>query len=383
MGNSAIEYAKLLIVDDDESCIRLLTAVLQNAGYSRLNSLTDAREAARHYTEFEPDLILVDFLMPYLDGLQLIEALQSRIPRSSYVPILVLTAEVDPSIRQRALSMGANDFITKPFDHTELVLRIKNLLETRLLYVQIHGRNQLLEEQVRQGTSALDQAQIEVIDCLEKMAGYRDDETAQHAQRVGLLAASIGRAMGFSEERVQLIRAAATLHDIGKIAIPDRILLKPGKLTQEEFDRIRKHTAIGAEILTMSHFSILKLAQEIAFYHHERWDGCGYNSTKGEDIPVAARIVTLADTFDVLTHDRPYRRAWPANRAVAEIHRERGRQFDPRVVDAFLGEFFNSDLYALHTSVAGLDQTPAADVVETPAGFSLPARDGMAPRGAI
>ena len=204
-----------------------------------------------------------------------------------------------------------------------------------------------------QGAGALDRAQTEVIECLVKMASYRDDETAHHAQRVGLLAALIGRAMGFSEDRARLIRAAATLHDVGKIAIPDSILLKPGKLTLEEFDRIRKHTTIGAEILSMSHFSILKLAQEIAFYHHVRWDGCGYNSTRGEDIPIAARIVTLADTFDVLTHDRPYRHAWPADRAVAEIHRERGRQFDPRVVDAFLGEFFNSDLYALHTSLSG------------------------------
>jgi len=366
MHDSAVAYSKLLIVDDDESSIRFLTVILQNAGYSRLNSLTDPREASRYYAELEPDLIVLDFLMPYLDGLEVIEALQSRIPRSSYVPILVLTADADPRTRQRALSMGANDFITKPFNQTELVLRIGNLLETRLLYVQIHGRNQLLEEQVRQRTSALDQAQTEVVECLEKVAGYRDDETGQHAQRVGVLAALIGRAMGFSEDRAQLIQAAATLHDIGKIGIPDRILLKPGKLTLEEFDQIKTHTTIGAEILTMSHFSILKLAKEIAFYHHERWDGCGYNRTIGEDIPVSARIVALADTFDVLTHDRPYKRAWPANRAVAEIHRERGRQFDPRVVDAFLGGLLNRDLYALHTSLAGIDQTGVAgDVVDT------------------
>jgi putative two-component system response regulator len=363
MGDSAVAYSKLLIVDDDESCIRLLTVVLQNAGYSRLTSLTDPREATRCYAEFEPDLILLDFLMPYLDGLEVIAALQSRIPRSSYVPILVLTADTDPCTGQRALAMGANDFITKPFNQAELVLRVGNLLETRLLYVRIHGRNQSLEEQVRQRTSALDQAQTEVIECLEKVAGYRDDETGQHAHRVGVLAALIGRAMGFSEAMAQLIQAAATLHDIGKIGIPDRILLKPGKLTRKEFDRIKTHTAIGAEILTMSHFSILKLAREIAFYHHERWDGRGYNRLGGEDIPVSARIVALADTFDVLTHDRPYRLAWPADRAVAEIHRERGHQFDPHVVDAFLGAFLNPDLYALLTNLAGFDQTRLAGEV--------------------
>ena len=364
MVDTAVEYSKLLIVDDDESSIRLLTVVLKNAGYSRLNSLTDPREAACHYAEFEPDLILVDFLMPYLDGLEVIEALQSRIPRSAYVPILVLTSDADPGTRHRALSLGANDFLTKPFNQTELVLRIRNLLETRLLYVGIHGRNQLLEEQVRQGTNALDEAQSEVVECLEKVSGYRDDETGQHAQRVGILTEMIGRTLGFNENRVQLIRAAAALHDIGKIGIPDRILLKPGSLTVDEFDQMKKHTAIGAEILSTSHFSILKLAQEIAFYHHERWDGCGYNRIEGENIPIEARIVTLADTFDVLTHDRPYKLAWSINQAVAEIRRERGRQFDPRVVDAFLGGFLNPDLDALRTNLADPGQTQLVEEVE-------------------
>jgi putative two-component system response regulator len=358
-----VENSKLLIVDDDESSIRLLTVMLQNAGYSKLNSLTDPREAPRCYDEFEPDLILVDFLMPHLDGLELIEALQSRIPQSSYVPILVLTADANPRTMQRALSMGASDFLTKPFNQTQLVLRIRNLLETRLRYVQIQGHNRLLVEQVRQRTSALDEAQTEVIQCLTKVAGYQDDETCQHAQRVGVLAALIGRAMGFSDDEAGVVQIAATLHDIGKIGIPDCILLKPGRLTREEFDQIKKHTAIGAEILSMSHFSILKLAQEIAFYHHERWDGSGYNNTRGEDIPIVARIVTLADTFDVLTHDRPYRLAWTADRALAEILRERGQQFDPRVVDAFLDGFMNRDLCALHTSLADIHQTRVAEEV--------------------
>jgi putative two-component system response regulator len=287
MGNCAAEYSKLLIIDDDQSSICLLTVLLRNAGYCKLNSVTDPREASRSYAEFEPDLILVDILMPYLDGLEVIEALQGRIPRNNYVPIVVLTADADPSVRQRALSMGVKDFLTKPFNQTELVLRIANLLETRFLHVQIHGRIQALEEQVRQRTRALDQAQTDVIECLEKVASLRDGGTSQHCQRVGLLAALIGRAMGFSEDRAQLIGAAATLHDIGKVGIPDRILLKPGKLTREEFHQIKKHTAIGAEILAINHFSMMKLAEEIAFYHHERWDGGGYNGLKGEDIPAS------------------------------------------------------------------------------------------------
>jgi putative two-component system response regulator len=365
MGTAPLKYSKLLIVDDDESSIRLLTAVLQQAGYSRFDTLTDPREVPRHYTEFEPDLIVVDYLMPHLDGLEVIEGLQSRIPPGRYVPILVLTADPDPGIGQRALSVGANDFLTKPFDRTELVLRIGNLLETRLLYDQIRGRNRLLEEQVRQRTSNLVQAQTEVIECLVKVARYRDDETGEHAQRVGLLSATIGRALGFSEDQAQSIRVAATLHDIGKIGIPDLILLKPSKLTHEEFDRIKEHTTIGAEILSMHHFAILKLAEEIALYHHERWDGRGYNGMKGEDIPIQSRIVALADTFDVLTHDRPYRLAWSTNEAVAEINREKGQQFDPRVVDAFLGGFLHRDLYALHTNLESVDPMPM--------GFEVPA----------
>jgi putative two-component system response regulator len=365
MATSTVKGSKLLIIDDDESAIRVITAVLKDASYDRFSTLTDPREASRYYSDFEPDLILIDLLMPYMDGLEVIEGLQSRIPRNSFLPILVLTADAEFHTRQRALTLGAKDFLTKPFNRVELILRVGNLLETRLLYVQIHGSNVALEEQVRQGACDLDQAQAEVIGCLEKVASYRDEETSQHCKRVSLLATLIARAIGFSEDRAQLIGAASTLHDIGKIGIPDRILLKPGKLTPDEFDQIKTHTAIGAEILSISHSSIVKVAGEIAHYHHERWDGQGYNGLSGENIPVAARIVALADTFDVLTHDRPYRRAWSADRAVAEIHGERGRQFDPGVVDAFLGGSLNRDLCALRTNLADIDQAPAPGEAET------------------
>jgi putative two-component system response regulator len=362
-----IESAKLLIVDDDEGVIRLISAVLQHAGYARLNSLTDPREFQRIYAELKPDLILMDILMPHLNGLSVVEALQCEIPLDNYVPILFLSADTDPSVRARALSIGAKDFLSKPFNPAELVARVRNLVEARLLYIQIRGLNRSLAEKVKGLRNALEHAGVEMAGCLAKAASYRDDDTGQHAQRVGCLAHEIALAMGFSQADARLLQAAAALHDIGKIGIPDRILLKPGKLTQEEFDQIRTHTAIGAEILSHSQFSILKLAEEIAAYHHERWDGGGYNGRRGETIPVAARIVTLADTFDVLTHDRPYRTAWSVDEAITEILRQRCLQFDPGVVDAFLSRFVSRDLCALSNSVAAsCDLEPSGENAQEP-----------------
>jgi putative two-component system response regulator len=259
-------------------------------------------------------------------------------PDAFHLPILVLTADMTTQAKQQALSGGATDFLLKPFDFTEVLLRIGNLLQTRRLHMELRGHNQLLERPVRDRTAQLEQARSEILMRLALAAEYRDDETHQHTLRVGESSAVLGAALGLPEEQVQHLRQAAPLHDIGKIGISDVVLLKPAKLTPEEFDHIKTHTLIGGRILADSSVAVLQMGREIALTHHERWDGSGYpHGLNGEHIPISGRIVTVTDVFDALTHDRPYKHAWPVERDLAEITTQRGRQFDPDVVDAFLG----------------------------------------------
>ncbi len=189
---------------------------------------------------------------------------------------------------------------------------------------------------MRERTAALEETQIEILERLALAAEYRDDETGEHIKRVGRTAAEIAKVLGWSEEEVELIRRAAPLHDVGKIAISDTILLKPGKLTPEEFERMKLHTTLGAKMLSGGRFPLLQLAEQIALTHHERWDGSGYIGLQGEAIPIAGRIVAVADVFDALTSVRPYKNAWSTSDAIDEIRRQNGKQFDPRVVEAFL-----------------------------------------------
>ena len=217
-----------------------------------------------------------------------------------------------------------------------MILRIGTLLETRFLYLQIQSQNQILEAKVRDRTRELESAQIEIIERLARAAEFRDDNTGQHTERVGQMAALLARQIGLPDAQVSLIRRAAPLHDVGKIGIPDSILLKLGKLTPDEFALVKTHTSIGARILSGSRFTILRLAEEIAFNHHERWDGDGYAGVVGSAIPLAGRIVAVADVFDALTQKRPYKAAWSISDAITEMERQRGKQFDPTLVDAFL-----------------------------------------------
>jgi putative two-component system response regulator len=336
MRETSHKSSRILIVDDQEANLRLLTRILQPAGYINLNCVKDPRTVAGLYQEFQPDLILLDLHMPHLDGIAVMEQLRPFIPADTYVPILVLTADVLAVTRQKALTMGAKDFLTKPFDTAEVLLRIHNLLETRFLYVELQQHSEILESKVRARTLELEQAQAEMLDRLARASESRDDDTCQHTQRVGELSGALARAAGLPEEQCELIRRAAALHDIGKIGIPDDILLKPGKLTTEEFTRMKDHTSIGAGILSGSRFPMLQLAEEIALYHHERWDGSGYYGVRGEAIPLPARIVALADVFDVLTHKRPYKQPWPIEQAMAEIESQSGGMFDPSLVNLFL-----------------------------------------------
>jgi putative two-component system response regulator len=344
--------ARILIVDDQAANVRLLEMILETNGWMNYRSITDSLTTFDLCQEYQPDLILLDLHMPRLDGFGVLEGLQAHIARQGYLPVLVLTADVTPAAKQRALRMGAKDFLAKPVDAIEVGLRVKNLLETRLLYARLQGYNEELEQRVRERTRQLAKAQTEVLRRLAIAAEYRDDDTGHHTQRVGNLAALLGRALGQSDDEIALLRLAAGLHDVGKIGIPDRILLKPGKYEPAEFEIMKSHAAIGSEILGRSQFPVLQLAHLIALSHHERWDGSGYpQGLKGDQIPLAARIVAIADVFDALTHERPYKKAWPLEDAIAEIRQQSGRQFDPDLIERFLGVLGSEGLLNLATQI--------------------------------
>ncbi len=341
MTSRQFKNARILIVDDEDANIEILQRILARAGFARVESTNDSRQATPLYVEHRPDLILLDLHMPHLDGLEVMDQL-NEIAEASYLPILILSGDLTPEARRDALSRGAKDFVNKPFQQDELLLRIKTLLETRFLYIQIQGQNQLLEAKVRERTRELVEAQIEIIERLAIAAEFRDDNTGQHTHRVGQMSALVAKQVGLPDVQVSLIRRAAELHDVGKIGVPDTILMKMGKLTPDEFEIVKTHTVIGARILSGGKFPLLRLAEEVAFSHHERWDGEGYARIRGIDVPLAGRIVAVADVFDALTQQRPYKPAWPVAEAIGEIDRQRGRQFDPAVVDAFLRVIENS-----------------------------------------
>jgi len=330
--------ARILIVDDEPANVLLLERILDQAGYRNHTATTDPRQVLAIFARFDPDLVLLDLAMPHLDGLAVMTQLRQVIPEGTYLPILVLTADMSTQAREQALSGSANDFLLKPFDPTEVLLRSGNLLETRWLHLELRQHNQALEQRVYDRTAQLEDARNEILQRLALAAEYRDDDTHQHTLRVGEASARLAAALGLPDQQVQRLRQAAPLHDIGKIGISDVVLLKPAKLTPEEFEHVKTHTLIGGRILSDSPVPVLQLGREIALTHHERWDGGGYpHGLRGERIPLSGRIVTVADVFDALIHDRPYKHAWPVERAVAEIAAQQGRQFDPDVVHAFLG----------------------------------------------
>lgn len=326
----------ILAVDDEPANLLLLRRMLERAGYRRLQTETDPVRAVRVFLEIEPSLVLLDLHMPAMSGFELMHRLGPEAGGRSGVPFLVLTADATEDTKQRALSSGARDFLIKPFSQSELLLRVRNLLEVQLLHARLREHNAGLEQKVAERTSDLEQARREILSRLALAAEYRDDQTQEHAWRIGRTCALLARRLGLGESAVELIGQAAPLHDVGKIGIPDGILLKPGKLTDREFAAIKTHTTIGAEILSGSQSRLLNLAEQIALTHHERWDGTGYPHRLARDaIPIAGRIAAIADVFDALTHERPYKQAWSVEQAVQEVLSQRGRQFDPRVVDAF------------------------------------------------
>lgn len=327
--------AKVLIVDDEPANVTLLEDILENEGYTQFRSTMDSRKALDMYKEIRPDLVLLDLNMPFLDGFQVMEQLK-EFEKDSYAPILILTAQSDRNIRLRALAAGARDFIEKPFDITEVVHRITNNLEIRLLHNQIRDQNQMLEKKVSARTHELEETRQEAILRLGRAAEYRDNETGMHVIRMSRLSMELAKEIGLSEKECQLILQASPMHDLGKIGIPDEILLKPGKLDENEWEVMKKHPEIGAEILSGSHSTVMQMAATIALTHQERWDGSGYpQGLKGEEIPLAGRIVAICDVFDALTSKRYYKEAFSIDKSMEIIEAGRGKDFEPQLVDAF------------------------------------------------
>jgi len=335
MDAQRLHAATILIVDDQQTNLDLLASMLDAAGYARLHAVVDSRDAVAAYERVRPDLVMLDLHMPHLDGVAVMQALQTRLA-DDYVPIVILTGDSTSEAKERALRLGAKDFLLKPFNRTEVLLRIRNLLETRFLYTQLQRHNAALEQAVADRTRELARTQAEILERLAIAAEYRDDATGRHAQRVGDLSALIAEELDLPAGEVDLIRHAALLHDVGKIGVPDHILLKRGLFTADEREQMSAHTAIGARIVAGSCSPLLQLAEAVALTHHDRWDTGAHGRPGGEAIPLAGRIVAVADVFDALTHERPYKAAWSADEAAAEIARQRGAQFDPAVVDAFL-----------------------------------------------
>ncbi|HEY8584429.1 MAG TPA: HD domain-containing phosphohydrolase [Capillimicrobium sp.] len=327
----------MLVVDDEPANVLALRALLTSWKLRDVQTTTDPREALALCETSPPDLVMLDLQMPRMDGFAVLEQLRSRLRGPIALPVIVLTADMSIETRRRALAAGARDFVTKPFDPEEVRLRVCNLLEMRALQLQHAASEAALEARVRRRTAELEGAQMEMLQRLALAAEFRDDSTGEHTQRVGRTSRLIAEALGLPREEVERIGLSAPLHDVGKIAVSDTILLKRGALTAGERRTMQRHTVIGGRMLRGSGSQLLQTAERVALTHHERWDGTGYpHGVAGPDIPVPGRIVAVADVFDALTHERPYKAPWPVEQAVEEIASERGRRFEPRVVDAFL-----------------------------------------------
>lgn len=335
VGENQILNAKILIVDDQLLNTKILQSILKVAGYHHITTLNDSKRAVAAYQEIKPDLFILDLSMPEVNGFDIMRDLQA-LNLDTYLPILVISNEESQAVRYQALESGAKDFLNKPYDRIEVLKRIHNLIEVRMLHNEIKDQNLILEQKVRERTQELYDSQVDVIQRLARAIEYRDMETGLHIIRMSHYAAALAEFYGLPVKDSQLILRSAPLHDIGKIAIPDSILQKPGKLTPQEWELMKSHTTIGAELLDGNHSEFMAAAQQIALTHHERWDGSGYpTAVAGEEIPVFGRICCLSDVFDALTTARPYKKAWTVDQAVDEIISQSGKMFDPKMVECF------------------------------------------------
>ncbi|WP_292432558.1 HD domain-containing phosphohydrolase [Methylobacter sp.] len=330
------ETACILIVDDEPVNLKLLDKMLSAQGYLNLVLVQDPTLVVDIYRQQRIDLILLDINMPHLDGFGVMEQLKS-LGDPLFPPIVILTAQHGQDFLLRALNAGARDFITKPFDRNELLARVCNMLDAQLAHRLLYDQKDVLDEMVQIRTDELRRTRLQVVQRLGRAAEYRDNETGNHILRMSHISALLAKAIGWNEADCELILHASPMHDIGKIGIPDHILLKPGKFEPDEWEIMKTHVIIGANILEGDDSDLMKSAGEIALTHHEKWDGSGYpQGLSGEAIPLVGRIAALADVFDALTSARPYKKGWTVEAAVDWIKENRGTHFDPELVDVFM-----------------------------------------------
>ena len=344
---------KIMVVDDVPLNVKLACSHLKVAGYKNFLTQSDSTKALTQIYQESPDVLLLDIMMPKVSGLDILEAVRAD-HHFSHLPILILTASTESEMKNKALELGATDFLNKPIDTQDLLPRVRNAL-----MMKMHQDH--LESLVQQRTAELQEAQREVVHCLACASEYRDNETGNHVIRVSRYVEILAREVGFDKRKTEMIKLASTLHDMGKIGIPDSILLKPGKLTEEEFGEMKNHcnygedicsrtgsfthkmldtsNTIGTKMLENSKSPLLKLASSIAATHHEKWDGSGYpRGLKGEEIPLEGRIVAVADVFDALSSKRPYKDPFPLEKCIAILEEGKGSHFDAELVDLFLGK---------------------------------------------
>lgn len=333
-------HALVVIVDDQATGRRVLQHIIGSIRPElEIVTFADATEALRFIATREPDLIVTDYVMPKMDGVTFLRRLRA-LPGCADVPAVVVTIRNDQQLRNEALDAGATDFLSRPVDKHECRARCRNLLLMREQGKLIADRARLLEDRVVEATEVVRARERETLLRLARAGEYRDSATGDHVLRIARCARLLACGLGLDDSVCGDIELAAPMHDIGKVGIPDSILLKPGRLTAAEWEVMRRHTIIGYDILKDSPSPFLRLGAEIALSHHERFDGKGYpHGIAGEDIPLAARVVSVVDVFDALVSARPYKRPWTAEEALREIRGDTGTRFDPRCVGAFVEVF--------------------------------------------
>lgn len=332
---------QVVIVDDTNINLVLMSHLVKKLDGVEAITFQDAKEAL-HWCKANPfDLLILDYMMPDINGLEFMaDFLESKEGDLSCPPILMVTASHDVEIRHTALESGATDFLTKPIDKIEFLARTKNMLQLHRANISLLNQTSWLEDEVKKATAAILEREQEAILLLCKASEYRDPETGAHIQRMAHYSQMIAKHLGLTESEQDLILRAAPMHDIGKVATPDHILLKPGRLTDEEMVIMKQHADIGYQILAQSSAPLMQVGAEIARSHHEKYDGGGYpQGLTGEDIPLVGRIVAVADVFDALTSERPYKKAWPLDEAKEFLVKNSGSHFDPKCVDVFLAHW--------------------------------------------